>query len=309
MKQHKKLLVLFTLFSLVYLALILFIPAEARSLNRYNISGTEAKLISLSFAIPYMLIWFTALYSYSKFKNYATSIINSKEGVGFSKIADGLLALAIWMPVSAIFSNNFVTYVSRSNPDLRPIMTILSNYVNIIIIFIAFLLLYQGAKHLISTVYTKKIATEDNNFFPEIFLIASGLFAYFTFANPARTNPTETIPLATYYLPDWLILLTIVIPYICIWFLGLTAASMIQSYRLNVSGILYRSSLQYLASGVISVIVTLITLRYLVSMTSFFSDTTLRIILAIVYLLLILIAIGYILIAIGARKLKKIEEI
>ena len=308
MKQYTKLIVLFSLLSLLYLLQIFAIPADARSLNRYNLSGTEAKLIALSFAIPYIVIWFTALYGYIKLKGYSLSIIGNQEGKAFSMIANGLLVLAFWMPISTILTN-LGTWISQRDPSLKPETTIISNYVTLGFTLLAFVLIYRGAQKLkpILKKYGTKI--DYQSFFPELFVMASALFIYLTFTNDARTAPTENVPLATYYLPDALILITIVLPYIAVWYLGMNAARLIQIYRLRISGTLYKNALQNLARGVICVIISLISIRYLASMTSVFSDATLKFILLLVYALLIVIAIGYIFIAVGARRLKKIEEV
>ena len=77
----------------------------------------------------------------------------------------------------------------------------------------------------------------------------------------------------------------------------------------NIPGILYKKALRNLADGVFVAISAIITLRIIVSMTAWFESRTLKIILLIIYLLLLVIAVGYVFIARGAKKLDTIEEV
>ncbi|HSX43684.1 MAG TPA: hypothetical protein VLE69_00065, partial [Candidatus Saccharimonadales bacterium] len=64
-----------------------------------------------------------------------------------------------------------------------------------------------------------------------------------------------------------------------------------------------------LALGLGVVVGFLMVLRYLVALTTTLDNLALKYLLLVVYLLLIFIAIGYGLIASGAKRLKKIEEV
>ncbi len=93
------------------------------------------------------------------------------------------------------------------------------------------------------------------------------------------------------------------------WFIGLLSAYEIFLYRVKAPGIIYRQSWQQLALGVSSLIALSITLQYLTTITEQLNKLSLDRALLVIYALLILLAISYVLVALGVRNLKKIEEV
>jgi len=91
------------------------------------------------------------------------------------------------------------------------------------------------------------------------------------------------------------------------WFLGLLATHQINTFANSANGILYKSPIKLLASGILSVILASMFIQIIGLFTDYFSDLELNAILGIIFLLLFMISIGYILIAMGAKKLQKIE--
>jgi len=57
------------------------------------------------------------------------------------------------------------------------------------------------------------------------------------------------------------------------------------------------------------VILTSITLQYVTTLTDRLTHLRISAVLIILYLLLIMLALGYVMIALGAKKLRKIEEV
>lgn len=306
--RYSGLFFLFLGLAIVYALVTLLTPPDARSLNRYGLSSGGAKFLSLTIVVPYIAIWFTAFYGYMKFKKYSEAIEKSKDGKAMSKIADGLLALALSMPIGAVVAALGTAWRSN-NPDILPETVIVNNYTNLFLVLIAFYLIYNGAKNL-PGVYDTKISVSKNNYFLlGIFAVFSLSYAYLALSDPASQYATADTLRASYYLPDWLLLLTVVIPYIVAWYLGFRSVLYMLDYLANVPGKIYRKSLQYLAVGIFFAVLSIITLRFLTSMTSWFSDQQLKIVLLVLYLLLIVIATGYVFIAKGAKKLQQIEEV
>jgi hypothetical protein len=130
----------------------------------------------------------------------------------------------------------------------------------------------------------------------------TGLIFKYALLHPAPTS-------AFNFLPSWLVFTTVVIPYLYVWYAGFRSVSQIFFYRQHVEGILYKSFLKYLALGFGFVVGTSIVLQFLSGVSSLLTNVSLGPLVAIVYALLIIIASGYVLIARGAKKLEKIEEI
>ncbi len=142
-----------------------------------------------------------------------------------------------------------------------------------------------------------------------IFLMFSAVFSYLTLTNPARQFPIEGASRAAYHMADFPLVLTIVIPYLFVWFFGIRSVYFIALYRKHVKGVLYRNSLGLLAAGLAVVIISSMSIRFLVSLTTIVNNLGLRRLLIVIYLLVLVIFVGNLLIARGVRQLQRIEEV
>jgi hypothetical protein len=114
---------------------------------------------------------------------------------------------------------------------------------------------------------------------------------------------------ASYHLSYGIVMLTLAIPYTYIWLLGLWAALEIYLYSRHVAGIVYRKSWNQLAFGLGAVIVLDIILQYLGTLSAWLSDLSLSGLLLLLYVLLFLLAASFIVVALGTKKLMRIEEV
>jgi len=305
--KHFRLFMVFVILALIYALLILLTPSDASVLMRYNISEARAKMLSLTFVLPYIAIWLTAFYGYARLKDYAQSIKDGVDGASLSKLADGLKFIALSLPIMAVVSSGS-NLITRSRPDLMPTTTIITNYVDVVISFIAFALIIEGASGLMGIVKKKTYETS-KKLFAALFIMLFTIFTYVTLTNPSRQFPAGGSRRAAYYLPDLLLMLTIIIPYFVNWYRGFHAAYYLGVYKREVKGVIYKDALGYLSVGLAAVIAGRVLMRVLTSMSTLFSSLTLRVVLIVLYLLLFLISVGFILIALGAKRLKRIEDV
>ncbi len=103
-------------------------------------------------------------------------------------------------------------------------------------------------------------------------------------------------------------MLTLGIPYMYTWFLGLYSASELQAYSQKVAGVVYRKGWNLMIVGVLSFVFLSIILQYLSTLTTWLASLTLYEVLLLLYVLLLLFIAAFIVFALGARKLMKIEE-
>jgi len=101
---------------------------------------------------------------------------------------------------------------------------------------------------------------------------------------------------------------TFAIPNMYIWFLGLYAIAEIYAYSKQVAGVVYRKAWNRLALGLGSIIVLDITLQYLDTLSAWLNGLRLAGLLLLLYVLLFLLAGGFIVVALGTKDLMKIEE-
>lgn len=292
----------------VYLYLTMSAPFDAS--NRLHMTKEAIDLLRLSFALPYLLIWLAAAYSFIRIKRYAVTIQPSREASSFHKIANGIILLLgslILASTSSAAKNYFVDFT-----DLRPLLTIFTNYAYVVPYLFAFILLFRGVKELISQQGNGKMPF--HNYF--LYGIPLILFVYIwlelIFTNPSRVIPpaVDVSKFATYYLPDSLLVLTIVIPSIITWVLGLLTIIKLRLYYLKVKGVLYKLAFSSIVQGLIGVTLGSVFLQALLSLgPQRLINLGLEYILFLIYVFLFLQALGFFLIARGANKLTKIEAV
>jgi hypothetical protein len=246
--------------------------------------------------------WIFSLIGSVRVKNYSTLISRSADGRAFDWLGVGFLILAMSQPLSAMIASVFAR-VETNSPQLIPTLTIISNYISMALVGIGLVVISAGAGRLRQLVKAppSKLAQD---IWAVFFVIFSALYAYFII------QPIHT-PLArrVYFLPDWLLVVSIAIPYMLIWYKGLTAVFDLFLYQRRITGKIYKESLRYLAAGILVVIVTSVGTRVLTTISTSLCGFNLTPLLLVVYALVLLNAAGFLLIAFGANKLRRIEEV
>lgn len=304
--RNKLITGLFVLLTLAYAGITFLSDVEQKTLDKYNISQGQVKGLLLTIALPYIIIWFIALAGYLRVRAYSSSIASSPDGKAFTVISRGLFYLVLWMPLTAVASA-LATHYYTDHPSATAAITILNNYFNLIILFAAFYYIYQGSTKL--TKLVKRPAFNASLGITLAYISFSALYVLFSLYDVSRRAPMGSVETASYYQPDWLIVSTILIPRLLMWFLGILAVQNILLYRQKIKGKLYKSALNNLALGIGWVVLSTIVLRSFQSLGTQLSDSGLGIMLLIIYLLLILISVGFVLISKGAKSLQKLEEL
>ena len=308
MKKNYALLFVLTA---IYGFITFITPTSAKSLAKYHISSLGLHLVSLSITIPIVIIWIIAFYGFIKFKAYAKSIDDRPDGKFLGKVALGLEVLAIYLVLSSIVSS-IGSYISLKHLSQVPREVIVANYLAVIFYGLTFYLTLKGANGLSKT--TKKSYNYLKlKWWTVVYLLLAAGYAYLAMTSKFKSTPATDTTHGLYYLPNWLILISVILPTILIWFAGLQTVSLLAYYRKNTQGRIYKQSLSKLTTGLSIVIVLTISLQFLGIIVQRYSNglanLSLPAILLIVYILVIAIAVGYMVIALGAKNLKRLEEI
>jgi len=295
-------IVLFAILTITYLAEA-FLPKPSKVfLAHYHLSHTGYYELIIPLVIILVVIWLISLYGSVKVKNYARLIKESKDGQGMDLIADGLLVQTISLPVVSNISY-FLNHIAGNHPRLQPTMTIIVNYVSLGLMALALAYIFVGSTKVCNLV-PGRVRQLPHSLWQAVFITASSLYAYFIIIEPIH-HPLDR---RVYFLPDWLLVVTIAVPYMFFWYLGIRGAYNLFLYRRNTKGSVYRSSLSYLAAGIAVVVLASIITRIITSLATRITTLQITPVLLIVYGFITIVGIGYILIAIGAKKLKDIEE-
>jgi hypothetical protein len=289
--------------SLLYGFLSLTAPIPSKN---YNLSDASIRLLQLSLVVIIVFIYFIAFYGAIRFKNYALSIIKSRDGAALNQVSNGLLVLANGVLITSLFSSLRSRFIESGQSE---VFTHVNQFLTIVFPLVAFYLIFRGARELvkISNVFQARYS-------PIIATILGvsvlgSILTYGLLRNPyshSTPNPTEH---NSYYLSDAGLLAFIVLPSILIWTFGALSVISINWYAQNVKGLIYRDSLKRLVRGLSAVILLGIMFSLLGTAAAILSNLSLGGVLAFIYVILIFYSTGYIIIASGAKKLALIEEV
>lgn len=288
-------------FIAIYIAMVFGVPPSPDILERYNIGAGAARLLNLTVVAPLVAIWVTAFFGASRMKDYAVAVRTGEEGSSFNALATGLMFSVMSFPLNSAVSSG-LSYLAQRNPDLLPVTTITRNYLALALSLIAFFFIGKGATSLAKLV-RKRTITVNRDIWTAAAIVVSCVFTWLIISQHTGGSTDA------YFLPDWLIILTIAIPYLYIWYRGALAAYCIYYYHQNVKGAIYKRALVYCAAGIATVISTSVFIQFILVFAERLNRLQLTPVLLIIYFLILLYAMGYGLIAKGAKKLKTLEEI
>lgn len=297
--RNNRLLILFVLLLLVYVAAELSTPIDAGTLSRYNLSEAKARGLTIGLIVPVVLIWSLAFYGFSKVRGYAQRLGTHKDGNGFLLISQGLMWLAISMALRSALSSGF-DYVTIDYPQLEAAANIITNYLNVGLAVLSYYLISKGAFELTGMVKLKSSLTRQH-YWVVLSALLSSLFTFLVMNRPIGEQ-------RVYYLPNMVIILTIVVPYIYAWYRGFVGAYHLAQYRRRVKGMLYKKALDLVTGGVLITILGSILLQFLLAISANLTSLNLTPLLLFIYVLVLIMGGSFFLIALGARNLQKIEE-
>jgi hypothetical protein len=295
----------YTVLASVYLLLAFFLPANKIAQHNYHLSSVAYHVLLFVVILPLVGIWFGAFYSYARLRQYCDAITDTAESQDFNKLTRGFIWLAWGSAITALVSI-VLNAVANTHPGFLATSIIITNYSSLLVPLVAYSYISTGARSLNIRAMVS-ITGQGAKTLILFFMFIGVAYCYITFryldlhSVGSNSNP--------YYLPAWLMILTVIIPFLYTWFIGLLAAYEIYLYSKNVQGILYQRAMRLLSGGVISVIASSIAVQYLRSAVPRSGHLSLNSVLLIVNIAYIFMALGYVLISLGARQLRKIEEV
>jgi hypothetical protein len=298
-RVRSKTFVTFIILATLYASINLIAAPPQTSLQHYHVTSTTLRLANITVILPVIAIWFTGLYGYQKLQAYTRYVRDHKEGQRLMELSRGIMILVWWLPITSTLSAALNLY-ARWHSSFLAAATIFNNYLSLLFPLAAFWFISHGSRSL--SELSRERPSQRN-----IHIMAAGLIVGSVLYGFLLANAREHL-WTIYHTPLWIVMLTLAVPYVFTWYLGLTAAFDIHVYTRKVKGLIYRKGWNYLALGVVWIIVTIVVLQYVTAVSAKLSDMSLGWILALVYAILAIMAVGYVFIALGAKKLTKIEE-
>jgi len=293
------------LFIPLYILLIFLLPASKTVMRTYSLEPFQYHILLLLVTLPYMLVWISACLAYVRLRQYTKLLKKTPEGGDYWHITRGIMYLAYGLPIVAILSL-LINSVGNHVSELKAASIIMVNYLSLLVPLVAYSTLRKGTHGLVER-NKLRFSLNDMRTIVIALVLIGVAYCYFTF----RKLNLDSIGSADnpYYLPAWLMITTIIVPYLYAWFSGLLAAYELVLFGRQVQGVLYRQAVRWVASGVAGVVAGGVALQYLrtvVPRTGHLSINTAFLFAFTAYVILI---VGFVLIIIGASKLKRIEEV
>lgn len=299
MKLQSKIFYTYIAFVVVFI-LISLLPTPAKAtIAKYHLSTLQLRLLDLTLIIPLIGIWYAVFYGYDKLQRYSQAIKLNPDGRQIAKLAQGLFVMALGVPLSSIISSG-LNIIAQHHSAFTAAATIVPDYLNVLYPLIAYLFIYDGIRGLNELMRSRP----STRLVQVIGLISITIGVVFCDLISSAHHELEV----AYHLSYHLVMLTLAIPYIFTWFVGLYAIAEMYDYSKHVAGILYRKGWVRMTFGLGFIIVVNIVLQYLQTLLSWVDNLPLARLLLLLYVLLFLLAGGFIVVALGTRQLMKIEE-
>jgi hypothetical protein len=270
--------------------------------SKFEMSPNQLALVRLTVIVPLFFIWFIAIRGVIAFKNYAALLPQGAESSGLNQIATGLLWIVAYLVVQTLFGAILPYYFHGSSYNS---LAIIRDHIPPFASLIGFGLVYSGShrlRHIAHfTTWTRGTLWATVGYF---------VFAFFLvleFVGSPQTPVANTAVNAGVLVSHNTLIFTLILPYLAAWYMGLLASINIGKYATTVKGVLYKNALKDLKTGLWGVLFFVSILQVLSFASSIISNLRLASVLLLLYVLLILYAIGFVFVREGAKKLARIE--
>lgn len=292
-----------------YLGLTFFAPLTPTAAN-LQLSALQLVFLKLTVAIPYILTWTMAIYGLTILGQYLKTANNTENKLmpllaalrkGLTWIIIGLIATVL---VGALKSYSIFM------PSALPAITIVTNYLYIFPLLMGIWELHKGTKKLRLLQQDAKLLLSDRIVRALIIVLLAAFYVFLVFTNPNRQVGPDAQTAASYYLPDPLIVLTIIVPIFSTWWLGFSVAFGLSDNIPRIASAAYFKAMTKILYGIWAIIFTSILLQTLLSLgTTRLLAIGLGMLLLLIYVFLLLQGLSYLFLALGIKKLKNIKEL
>jgi hypothetical protein len=287
---------------LFYLLLTFFTPIDPATTARFGLSEFQVRLIGMSISIPMAGIWLIALYGYTRFQAYSDMIRKEKEGKAFQEITKGLMILTLSLPTATLITA-ILRRVALDVPSVGTIVPFGRSFAPMLFQVFALSILASGSLRLLGTLKPKVKVKYTRSIIVGLIAVCC-IFTYVITARPFGGSVSEN-----YAAPEWLVIAALVIPFLYAWQRGAVAVYNFYLYKKHVHGPVYSKMLTNLVSGLSIIILSSIFIQVVTSVSQNFQRLNFTPILISVYVLIFVYGVGFVLLARGARQLRKIEEV
>ncbi len=286
------------------LPVIFFRP---QATNTYHFSNFQVIILTVTLMVPWVATWVFGVMGYLRLLRYGKVIQDNAEARPFKLLAWGVMVL-VWSLILA----TLVSSLRSRFLDVHPLVvstTIVLNYLYALAPLLGFYLIWKAIRLLgYGKIALKRLKLPAILVGLGLAVVVAGHISL-VFTNPDRQIAPSNIMPATYYLPDWLIVLTVVLPVVLSWALGVLAVAGMYQYKREVPGFIYKRFMRILSHGIILIVLGSIFLQGIQSLgPQRLLSSGLQSILLLLYIFLFVQLAGYLLVNHSAKRLTIIEK-
>lgn len=293
--------------AIIYLYLSYIYPTDSITIADHHLNLTEARIIALTFASLFVVIWLVTFYAAREFVAYCRCINQYKDGDAFLMLAWGLLVIAAYVPIRSI-SKIVLDYITHLHPAFTATSNMIITYINILIPLVVFGYISIGGSKLHSMVRSK-IPTAHVSILALILCTVAATYCYAAFSPTPKVTPTDWLVIIDYNIAMPLRIFTVVVPHLYMWAVGLIATYQIYFYQQKIRGIIYKESLKLLSAGLTLVIVVTMAIQYLNAIASSVLRQPTGVMLLFAVVIFGIVMVAYALIVKGVSRLRVFEEL
>lgn len=291
--------------AVIYIVMSWIYPTDPATIAVRHLSKVEARGMALTLAISLIIVWLFAFYGAWRLREYSSSIKQYPDGKGFMSMSTGILLIALYLPIRSV-AKIILNYSAFRYPSLTQSTNLVVTYLCIIIPLIAYLFISRAAQGLVAMTKAK-ISLRMMYLLALAFCLLAVTYCYATFTNANKLTPSDWLITTDYEISEPIRMLTILVPYLFMWSIGLIAVYEIYIYQKVVKGIVYRQCLRLLCIGLAIEILASICMQYVTAIAASITKIPTPIMLVILYSVLILIAVAFCIIAKGVSRLRRLE--
>lgn len=305
--MKRKTIFIYLLLTAFYLFMTYTFPVDQATIDRRHLSLTQARIISLSIALPMILVWFMALYCSLKLYTYSQNIKKSSDGAVLMQLALGVQIIAWYLPIRALVKI-VLNYTASRHPGSLTAMNAIITYVNLIIPLVAFVIISRATYALGRLAKIKNSLGIIYGLGLTIILLAVA-YCYASFRTEGTIAPSNWLVTTQAAINLPVRTLTIVIPSLFMWFIGLVSVCQIHLYQKQIKGVVYRQAWRQLSIGLMAVILLSIVIQFLTATAASLQNLPFAAILVIAYCCILLLGLAFVVMARGVQQIKKLDDI
>lgn len=289
----------------LFIALTFILPTNQKALATYHLTEVQYQYLLLIIKVPLIAAWSIAFYSYRRLREYASQIKDAPEGNDYAAIATGTGWLA-WGFALPPVAGTFLSQIAQSHPSFTAVAVSFNSYMYLLVTVVALSFISTGI-HKLARRSSVNFEMRQIRYIVAVLVALSVAFCSLIASRLHGTSLGDSFN--AFYLPNIIVWTTIVIPYLYAWCLGIIGAFELIIFARQTTGIIYKQALRYLAIGLVIIIMSMISLQYFRAFIPRTGNLAINGALIMAYVIYASNAIGSVLLAIGVKRLKRIEDI